>query len=172
MGSGLNSLWRQPSCSASRHCWVHRRQSLGSERANVSILAPCSQGVFGAVLSDFQNILAGSLQHVLTLVFESVNPLKLMNMGEIRCLLSLNSREYRVVGNAINIHNISKHHKERFPTPAYLLNSTVPQRTNLLSLSKCHSVQFRSVSFSYLNSVVSILYSFHLFDPRWTILPN
>ena len=39
------------------------------------------------------------------------------------------------MGNAINTHNISKHHKERFPTPAYLLNSTVPQRTNLLSLS-------------------------------------
>ena len=32
-------------------------------------------------------------------------------MGEIRCLLSLSSREYRVVGNAINTHNISEHHK-------------------------------------------------------------
>lgn len=78
MGSGLNSLWHQPSCSASRHCPVHRRQSLGSERANVSILAPCSQGVFGGVLSDYWNILAGSLEHLLTLVLESANPLKLM----------------------------------------------------------------------------------------------
>ena len=50
-------------------------------------------------------------------------------------LLAPGSGEHRVVGNAVNIHSISKHHKERAPTPAYLLKSTMLQRTNLLPAS-------------------------------------